>query len=57
VGDKELENNQLMVNIRESNEKTLMNSKELINRVHHDTINMPFRKLPLSLKLSERVNF
>jgi threonyl-tRNA synthetase len=57
VGDKELENNQLMVNIRESNEKTVMNTQELIDRVHYDTINMPFRKLPLSLKLTERVNF
>jgi threonyl-tRNA synthetase len=57
VGDKEFESSQLMVNIRESNEKMLMSSDELIDLVHQDTYNMPFRKLPLSLKLSDRVNF
>jgi threonyl-tRNA synthetase len=46
-----------MVNIREFNEKSLMNKNELIERVHNDINYMPFRKLPLSLKLSERVNF
>ena len=57
IGDKELENSQIMVNIRESNEKVLMNIDELIERVHHDVEDMPFRRLPLSLKLSERVKF
>jgi threonyl-tRNA synthetase len=57
IGDKELESDQLMVNIREFNEKSLMNKNKLIERVNNDIDNMPFRKLPLSLKLSERVNF
>lgn len=57
VGDKELESDSLLVNVRESNEKVLMNKNELIQRINQETLAMPFRKLPLPLKLSSRVQF
>lgn len=57
VGDKELETEKIMVNIRESNEKLLMDKNDLINRIQKDTKGMPFRKLPLPVKLSGRVQF
>lgn len=57
VGDKELEANSLLVNVRESNEKVLMNKSELMQRINQETLAMPFRKLPLPLKLSGRVQF
>lgn len=57
VGDKELQGDSIMVNVRESNEKVLMNQNELIQRINTETSEMPFRKLPLPLKLSGRVKF
>lgn len=57
VGDKELETPQIMVNIRETQEKSLMDKEELINRIHEETKGMPFRILPLPTKLSGRVQF
>lgn len=57
VGDKELESDQFTVNIRETNEKVLMDKNELINKVKDEIIGMPFRSLPLPVILSKRVNF
>jgi len=57
IGDKELDSDKFTVNIRESNEKVLMDKDELINRIHDEVKGMPFRPLPLPLKLSKRVNF
>ncbi|OPY24274.1 MAG: Threonine--tRNA ligase [Methanobacterium sp. PtaU1.Bin242] len=57
VGDKELEGGQMMVNVRETQQKVLMDKKELIDRIRMETEDMPFRRLPLSLKLSGRVQF
>lgn len=57
IGDKELGSDKFAVNIRESNEKVLMGKEELINRIHDEVKGMPFRPLPLPLKLSKRVNF
>lgn len=57
VGDKELESDQIMVNIRQTQEKVLMDKIDLIKRVKDETSGMPFRKLPLSVKLSGRVHF
>ena len=57
IGDNELESDKLTVNVRETNEKILMNKKELINKIKDDVDDMPFRQLPLPLKLTKRVNF
>ena len=57
VGDRELENGKLMVNVRETNEKISMSKNNLINRIKDETNGMPFRRLPLPVKLSGRVQF
>jgi len=57
IGDKELESDQFTVNIRETNEKVLMDKGELINRIRDEDKGMPFRHLPLPVTLSKRVNF
>ena len=57
IGDNELESDKLTVNVRETNEKVLMNEKELISKIKDDVDAMPFRQLPLPLKLTKRVNF
>jgi len=57
IGDNELEKDQFTVNIRETNEKLSMDKDELIARIHNEIKGMPFRKLPLPVKLSKRVNF
>lgn len=57
VGDKELESDELMVNVRETQDKVLMDKKTLIERIKEETNGMPFRKLPLPVKLSQRVQF
>ena len=57
VGDKELESGKILVNVRETNEKLSMNKNDLIKRIKDETKGMPFRKLPLPIKLSGRVQF
>lgn len=57
VGDKELSSDKLTVNIREINEKVLMGKEELINKIKSEVEGMPFRQLPLPIKLSKRVTF
>lgn len=57
IGDNELESEGFTVNIRETNEKVLMDKEELIKRIHDEVKGMPFRQLPLPLKLSKRVTF
>ncbi len=57
VGDKEMESNQVMVNIRKTQEKLLMDKEDIISRIQKESQSMPFRGLPLSLKLSGRVQF
>lgn len=56
VGDSELEG-KLTVNIRSTGEKVQMDPDELIELVRSETHGMPFRKLPLPVRLSERINF
>jgi threonyl-tRNA synthetase len=62
VGDRELENQTLNVTIRgESNRKQQkveeMSVVELKKRIEEELKTRPFRKLPLSYKLSERAKF
>ena len=57
VGDKELESEKIMVNLRETKEKVSMDLQDLIIRIKDETKGMPYRKLPLSVKLSGRVQF
>ncbi|WP_321211344.1 threonine--tRNA ligase [Methanothermobacter sp. DP] len=56
VGDSELEG-KLTVNIRSTGEKVQMDLDELIELVRSETQGMPFRRLPLPVRLSERINF
>lgn len=57
IGDNELESGQIMVNIRETSEKQTVDKKDLIKRIQSETKGMPFRRLPLPVKLSRRVQF
>jgi threonyl-tRNA synthetase len=57
VGDRELEGSLLTVNVRETNEKVSMEVDDLVQRIHNEVKGMPFRKLPLPLKLAKRVSF
>jgi threonyl-tRNA synthetase len=57
VGDNELESNGFTVNIRKTGEKALMDKNDLIDIMADETRGMPFRKLPLPIKLSNRVKF
>ncbi|MCE5214665.1 MAG: threonine--tRNA ligase [Methanobacterium sp.] len=57
VGDKELVSDQIMVNIRKTQEKLLMDKETLFDRIRKETNDMPFRGLPLPLRLSGRVQF
>jgi threonyl-tRNA synthetase len=57
IGDNELESGQIMVNIRETSEKQTVDKKDLIKRIQSETKGMPFRGLPLPVKLSRRVQF
>jgi len=57
IGDNELESEELTINIRETQEKQAMTIEDLVRLVKEETNDMPFRALPLPLKLSERINF
>jgi threonyl-tRNA synthetase len=57
IGDKELKSDKLMINVRQANEKILISKEELISMIQSEVKGMPFRKLPLPLELSKRVNF
>ncbi len=57
IGDKELESDKFMVNIRETREKELFNKDELTSKIQKEVMGMPFRPLPLPMNLSRRVNF
>ena len=57
IGDNELESEELTINIRETQEKQAMTREDLVKLVKEETSEMPFRALPMPLKLSERINF
>ena len=57
IGDRELEGAELTVNVRETGQKVSMGVQELIDVIRLETKGMPFRPLPLPLKLSKRVAF
>ena len=57
IGDRELEGGELTINVRETGEKVSMAVDELVKKVHEETKGMPFRNLPLPIKLSKRVHF
>lgn len=57
VGDRELEGSELTVNVRENGKKVSMGVKELIDTIKLETKGMPFRPLPLPIKLSRRIHF
>ena len=57
IGDKELNEGPITVNVRETNEKLSMKMEDLIEKIHDQTKGMPFRKLPLPVKLANRVSF
>ncbi|MCC7550834.1 MAG: threonine--tRNA ligase [Methanobacterium sp.] len=57
IGDRELEGDELTVNVRETGQKVSMGIQELIDVINLETKGMPFRPLPLPITLSKRVNF
>ncbi|WP_414470015.1 threonine--tRNA ligase [Methanobacterium sp. ACI-7] len=57
IGDNELDSDKFTVNIRENGERVLMDKEELVAKVKSEMEGMPFRQLPLPMKLSKRVNF
>ncbi|MDI6643932.1 MAG: threonine--tRNA ligase [Methanobacteriaceae archaeon] len=57
IGDKELESKDLVVNVRSTNEKVSMSIDDLKEKIGLETVKMPYRDLPMPLKLSKRINF
>ncbi len=57
IGDNELSSGELTINIRETQEKQAMTIDNLVKIIKEETREMPFRALPLPLKLSQRINF
>ncbi|NYB52030.1 MAG: threonine--tRNA ligase [Methanobacteriaceae archaeon] len=57
IGDREMEGSELTVSVRETGQKVSMGVQELIDVIKLETKGMPFRPLPLPLKLSKRVAF
>ena len=57
IGDKELEGKELTVNVRSTNEKVSMSIEDLKEKISLETVKMPFRDLPMPIKLSKRINF
>jgi len=57
VGDKEMETNVFSVTDRVNNDKKDMNVEDVVYEVLSKTMNLPFRKLPLTRELSKRINF
>jgi threonyl-tRNA synthetase len=57
IGDKELEGGPITINIRETNEKLEMKIVDLVEKIHNETKDMPYRKLPLPVRLANRVSF
>jgi len=57
VGDKEIKGDNLMVRIRETGEEIPMKKEDLISEIQKKIKNMPFRPLPLAVKLSRRPIF
>lgn len=57
IGDNELSSGELTINIRETQEKQAMTMEDLVKIIKEETREMPFRALPLPLKLSQRINF
>ncbi len=57
IGDNEINGDTITVNIRSTKEKIEMSVEELIDLVKSESIDMPYRPLPLPYKLSKRINF
>lgn len=57
IGDNELSSGELTINIRENQNKQTMSREDLVKIIKEETREMPFRALPLPLKLSQRINF
>ena len=57
IGNRELESGKLTVAVREDQKKIVMDKGELIKKIQEDTAGMPFRHLPLPVKVSERIHF
>jgi len=57
VGDKEVQGDNLMVRIRATGEEKPMKKEELIQQIKEKTKDLPFRPLPLRLRLSRRPIF
>ena len=57
IGDKEIENNKLMVNIRQSNEKKEFDVEGLINEIKRICLNKPYKPIPIPKEMSKRPIF
>ncbi|MCX6760740.1 MAG: threonine--tRNA ligase [Candidatus Nealsonbacteria bacterium] len=57
IGDKEIQNQKISARIRKDGKQKQMKLDELIKEVLDETNNMPFRPLPVSMKLSAQPIF
>ena len=57
VGDSEVESGKLQVTVRKTGEKVNMTVDELISEINRETIEKPYRRLPLPKDISKRINF
>ncbi len=56
-GDREVESEKVPVRVREDGEEIKMSFEELLTEIKEKTKGKPYRKLPLSVRLSERATF
>lgn len=57
IGDKEVESNKLMVNVREDGSKFELSVEELEKEIHEKCKGLPFRRIPVPKLLSQRPVF
>jgi threonyl-tRNA synthetase len=57
VGEKEAGGEKLQVRVRGQKEQPHLSVEELVARIHEATAGMPYRALPLSVKVSQRPTF
>lgn len=57
VGDKEIESEKFIINIRESGEQVEMSKEEIEEMIKNQLIGMPYRKLAMNKLLSKRPSF
>ena len=57
IGDKEMESNKVMVNVRENESKIELSIEDIEKEIHEKCQGLPFRRIPVPKLLSQRPVF